>query len=791
MGVDHKRFAGFQTYTRDLFVPSELVLPRLTRGNDTAPNVAFIAAILARFPAGAVPNDPRSPRTYQTRQTINQPAEDESFRLDWTSGRANTVSARYQYTKQLFESDDVIVGEQALQNNRQGNVGMTWTRVLGPNTTSELRYGLGLRRTRVDIAAGNDTPIVRFQNSPVSGSIIGNAGTFPIHRDQTDHQVVGNLTRLLGRSHQIKSGIDVRLQQLDDLADSNSRGSWSFNAACGGVTYSSAYAAFLDGCVASFQKAWGPFFLENRMNEYNAYAEDNWRLLPNLTLNLGVRYELVQAPREAENRIVYGIAADRNNVEPRLGFAWSPAWSDGWLGRLTGGGPGAFSIRGGFGLYDGRIFQSVFSQVGASLRTNPPNALARTFTTLPEILNVSDPTGGFVFVPGPQTTRHSLTIASPDLEMPRTRQWNLTVERRMPWNSSLRVTATGTRGIGQLRYQQSNLPRSPLDGPVLVIDHPNNAPAAGFPDLRGRTIDRIAADVTCAGTGLPGVPVNAACPQAVAIADNEISLRVPRTNERRPDPRYNTNTVVSNDAQTWYHGLQIEWIRRLSAGLSFQTSYTYSVNEDTTSDATSPGAGDSNQLGPDKRFARGYSRFHTPHRYTFTGSYRLPFLNGRSGLAGSLLGGWTLSGILRLAHGTPFTVTDTARDLNFDGFAENRPVLLDASILGLTIGLPATSTQILSRDKFRTAEFGESGLVVGRNTFFGDGQATVDLGLYKTFRLPWRHTFTVRGEAYNAFNSVQYGFPTADISNANFGRVLTGATSYAPRTLQMGLQYKF
>lgn len=791
VGLDHKRFAGNQTYTRDLFLPSDLSLPRLTRGNDTPANRAFIAAILARFPAGAVPNDPRSPRTYQTRQTIDQPAEDDSFRADWMPGHANTVTARYQYTKQVFASDDIIAGEQALQNNRQGNVGVTWTRVLGPNTTSELRYGLGLRRTRVDIAAGNDTPIVRFANSPVSGSIIGNAGNFPIHRDQTDHQIVGNVTTLFRRAHQLKSGIDFRFQQLDDLADNNSRGFWSFNPVCGGVTYPSSYAAFLDGCVASFQTAWGPFFLENRMNEYNAYAEDSWRLLANLTLNLGVRYEFVQAPRETEDRMAYGIASDRNNVQPRLGLAWSPAWSDGWLGKLTGGGAGGFSVRGGFGLYDGRIFQSVFSQSGASLRTNPPNALARTFTTLPDILNLSDPTGGFVFVPGPQTTRHSITIASPGLEMPRTRQWNLTVERRMPWDSSLRVTYTGTRGIGQLRYEQSNLPLSPTNGPVLVVNHPNNVPAAGFPDLRGRTIDRIAADVNCAGTGLPGIPVNAACPQAVPIADNEISLRVPRTNERRPDPRYTTNLVVSNDALTWHDGLQVEWIHRFAAGFWFQTSYTYSVSEDTTSEATFVGAGDSNQLGPDKRFSRGFSRFHTPHRYTFNGSYRLPFLTNRTGVAGSLLGGWTLSGILRLAHGTPFTVTDTARDLNFDGFAENRPIVLDPSILGLVVGDPATSTQILSRDKFRTAQFGESDLVVGRNTFFGDGQATVDMGLYKTFRLPWRHTFTVRVEAYNAFNSVQYGFPTADISNANFGRVLTGATAYAPRTLQLGLQYKF
>ena len=788
---DHKSFEGFQTYTRDLFLPAELAAPRLTRDNDTPANRAFINGILARFPAGAVPNDPRSNRTYQTTISIDQPADDHSVRADWTLRPSQTLTARYQYTKQVFAADDVIIGEQALQNNQQSNFGLTWTHAIGRTTVGEFRYGLGIRHTRVGIAAGNTTPIVRFALSPVSGSIIGNAGNFPINRDQIDNQLVYNVTTLFSRKHQFKAGVDFRFQQLDDLADNFSRGFWSFNPVCGGVSYASSYAAFLDGCVTSFQTAWGPFFLENRMNEYNLYAEDNWRLSSNLTLNLGVRYEYVQAPREAADRLDYGIASDTNNLQPRLGVAWSPGWSRGWLGRIAAGAAGNFSIRGGFGLYDGRVFQSVFSQGGASLRTNPPNALSRTFTTLPEILNLSDPTGGFVFVPGPQTARHSITIADAGLEMPRTRQFNLTMERRMPWNSSIRVSYTGTRGLSLLRYKQDNLPLSPLNGPVRVADHPNNAPAAGFPDLRGKTITSIAADVNCAGTGLPGIGVTAACPQPVPIADNEISFRVPRTNERRQDPRYTTNLLISNDALSWYDGLQVEWTRRLSAGLWFQTSYTYSVSEDTTSEVTAVGAGDSNQLGPDKRFSRGYGRFHTPHRYTFNGSYRLPFWRDRTDLAGALIGGWTLSGILRLAHGTPFTVTDTARDLNFDGFAENRPILLDASILGSSVGDPATSATILSRDKFRTAQFGEGGLVVGRNTFFGEGQATVDLGLYKTFSLPWRHTFTMRVEAYNAFNRVQYGFPTSDISSANFGRLLTGATSYAPRTLQLGMQYKF
>ncbi|PYQ19528.1 MAG: hypothetical protein DMF81_21560, partial [Acidobacteria bacterium] len=147
-----------------------------------------------------------------------------------------------------------------------------------------------------------------------------------------------------GGAHGLKAGTDVRFSSLDDLADNFSRGFWSFGATCGGVSYPSSYAAFLDGCVTTFQKGYGNFFLENRLKEYNVYAEDDWKVRPSLTLNLGLRYEYVEAPKEKEGRLDYAYGADKDNVEPRLGFAWSPGWSHGVLGRIAGG-AGNASIR--------------------------------------------------------------------------------------------------------------------------------------------------------------------------------------------------------------------------------------------------------------------------------------------------------------------------------------------------------------------------------------------------------------------------------------------------------------
>src|SRR4030095_15656809 len=168
---------------------------------------------------------------------------------------------------------------------------------------------------------------------------------------------------------------------------------------------------------------------------------------------------------------------------------------------------------------------------------------------------------------------------------------------------------------------QGNLPSIDPNG-VVVANHPNNAPSVlytaaqrppGDPrgvDVRGQTL-RLAANALCAGTGLAGIATTAECPTNVPLGTFEYSFRVPRTNERRPDGRFTTNSLVSNAAWSYYQGLQVEWVKKLSRGLNFSLAYTFSKTIDTTSEATALGnAGDSNQNGNSARNARGLSLFH-------------------------------------------------------------------------------------------------------------------------------------------------------------------------------------
>jgi hypothetical protein len=790
LSLDRTNYAGEQNYARDLFLQSEIAAPWLTRGNDTPENRAWIQGILGRYPQGAVPNDPRSNRTYATLQEIDWPDQDYSGRLDWEPAQAHHLTGRYQYTRNIRETEDIIQGENALQNHKQVNVGLSWTQVFGGAFSGEFRYGLGLRSTNVDIAAGNDTPIVRFTGSPVSGTIMGNAGSYPINRHQTDHQLVYNLYGMLGTRHYVKAGVDVRLQELDDVADNFSRGFWTFNATCGGTTYATPYAAMIDGCVRTFQKGYGNFFLENRINEYNGYLEDQWQVADALNLSLGVRAEYVQTPQEKEDRVVYGYD-DNFYVDPRLAFAWSPNASRGFLKTLTGG-PGNASIRGGFGIYHGRIFQSIFSQSGANLRFNPPNAALLSFTNQ---LNVSDPTNGYVFTPGTPTTRVTILEVDPDLGMPEVQQWNVSFERKLPWDTTMRLSYVGTHGKNLLKYTPTNLAVTPAQGGIVVPNHPFNAPAPGFPDLRGVLINKVAADWRCAGTGyLPGLTVNATCPVPVPIANNEISLRAPRTNERRPNPLYGQNLMVSNDNYSNYNAFQLELQKRFTRDFSGQLSYTYGKALDTGSDATNLGAGDTNITGPNDEFAYGYSRFDTRHRVTLLGAYDLPFYRGDRDLRGQLFGGWKVAVTFRYASGTPFTVVDSATDdIDWDGFQEDRPIVLDPGVIGAVVDDPDTDTTKLPASAFRRATPMDSvDDLVKRNQFRMDSLLNLDLGLYKTFLLPWAgHQLVLRGELYNVFNRTQFSTPSSDWAASTFGNITAENVNYRPRTWQIAARYVF
>src|SRR5207249_5228703 len=141
-----------------------------------------------------------------------------------------------------------------------------------------------------------------------------------------------------------------------------------------------------------------------------------------------------------------------------------------------------------------------------------------------------------------------------------------------------------------------------------------------------------------------------------------------------------------------------------------------------------------------------------------TGNYALPFLRDSKGVIGSILGGWQLATSIRLSSGTPFTIVDSgAFDFDFDGVGNARPVCIRPDYCGgWHVNHPSKSTNELPRDAFRRATVNDTlADLIHRNTFYTDGTEYVDLGLYKSFRLPFNNnSLMLRVQVFNLFNHV-------------------------------------
>jgi hypothetical protein len=789
--------------TTTYLLPPEWRTPRVDPAvPDAAARREWVQSIIDRFPANLTPNNaPVSAWAYTVPLPRSSHTHDYSGRGDWRISDSDLVYGRYQFSNFYFgRGEEIVKGENVKQDHRFQSVGLTHTHVFTPSTTGEFRFGFGRRRMLVDFLDPQDyPPIVRWTFTGFA-PIIGNASAYPIRRYQNDFQYVYNLATQLSSKHTLKFGADIRRIQLNDRAENYNRGFWTF----GSQAPYSGMENFLRGVVTTFQKGYGAAYVGLRMTELNFYGQDEFRVASNLTLNLGFRFESVGAPGEVNDLYDAGYGTD-NYIEPRFGFAYSPSAQSGFLAKLTGG-PGNTSIRGGFGMFHGRIFQSIFGQIGANSRFNPPNGAAPTWTD--PNMSVVDPTGGYVFAPGPPTTQVSLTAINPNLGMPYTEQWNFTVERQLPWDGAFQASYIGNRGIGLLFYNQPNRAQFPFTSTQPA----SYSGAANFPGVR---FDKIDPNLFNANP-----------------ATGYISIQQPRTQARRIDGRYGGILEVSNASWSYYNALQLQYVQRSRKGLSMQAGYTWSSNIDTGTEATFVGAGDQNGTVSEldsARSMRGPSRLSQPHRFTVSYLYDLPFFRTQkgpanwnpvlAGLVGRALGGWQISGFNVFASGNPFTAF-LGYDLNGDGVNNDRPFLLDPSILGKSVdngrvdpatGLKYSQGQLPVSAFWPTADIAATRIwpwypgskiagSLGRNTFRMHGQNEWNVSFIKNVRLYGeRHHVQFRAEMFNLFNRVQFDMPaflsTVDTGVAGyrlqprFGEIT--ATRNSSRWMQMSLRYWF
>jgi len=456
------------------------------------------------------------------------------------------------------------------------------------------------------------------------------------------------------------------------------------------------------------------------------YAQDEWRVRPSLTLNLGLRYELpgnnIQSLIDLNQNIlaangnnpVFELApepeTDRNNFQPRLGFNWSPRTdTSGLIGMITGGDRSV--VRGGYARTHDYAFLNIalnivssFPFVASINRPGLQNAFPLLQATPPGVPAGTDPN---------TLTR---TVVADDFRAPLADQFSLEFQRQLGTNIAMRVGYVGTFGKDLFQTLDGN-PKQPFAG------------AAG-----------------------------------------------PRVDNTRGVIRLRANT-----AESWYHSLQTGLDKRFSGGLSAGLHYTWSKYLDTASEVFNPSSGevavpqDSFDIDNDK--AR--SSYDRPHRLTGNFVWELPWLREQQGFLGKVLGGWQISSFFTLQSGAPFTVLNGADPTGaLSGIAALvgdaiRPNLnTDLELSKMTIEeLRAAGGSSLFRTlcgmPSATCPGGERVGNVGRNTLRADGIGNLDFGFTKNTRFNDQN-IQLRIEMFNATNTRNFGIPEGRVTSANF-----------------------
>ncbi len=482
----------------------------------------------------------------------------------------------------------------------------------------------------------------------------------------------------------------------------------------------------------------------------SGYVQDDWRVRPNLTLNLGVRYDFDSVPTEVNGKIsnfrttvpggdlaatgqwVVGDPLWQNptkkNFQPRFGFVWDPF------------GKGKTSVRGGAGLFYARL----------DIR----DYWANRDGLISKVLAVASPSH-FPDATLENSSANTTQVFNTDyhIHTPHDYQWSLNVQQQLSQSTVLSVGYSGNRGNDLISIANFNTPESFFVNGILTVP----------------------------------------------------------TGATRRNPRLETMDYTSSQGDSWYNGMTVDLRRRLAAGLQFQLAYTWSKSI-STADQTSRAQLTFNRvsgyfLDPAHIDAdKSLSPWDSRHVAKFNYVYDLPFGPSRhwlsNGIASRVLGGWQLGGILTLKSGSPFTYEVTAPGtLVGMTFSQVRPIAKPGSpVSGTILGKPNQTCD----GRPCLSYYDPNGFLfpgpyqlgnIGRLTGIGPGIGSLDASLQKTFPLTEKLGLQFRVEAFNVTNRSNFGIPNRTVFGTN-GRPLgtTGRitdTTVDPRTFQFNLKLAF
>lgn len=643
-----------------------------------------------------------------------------------------------------------INNDVARDHNTAFNVALSETHVFGASIVHEVRLGINKLRTnkqpltrgfpnqdfglRVDgsetveglarVSLGGNLPYAPLGEAPFNTND-KTAGTF---------QLLDNLSIAKG-AHTVKFGADLRWIQSSIVGAPLSGGVFSFNGRFTGASLGD----FLLGMTSGRQ-----FSTIQRGNfherDFMFYVQNDWRVAPRLTLNLGLRYELATPKVETHDRmtspdpsafpavrVIRGgergrswsdravVGTDTNNWAPRIGVAFQPAPL--WTLRAAGG-----------------VFYAI-PKFGAAVHRNRPHSR--------EVTVPSTPTRSA----GQLADGIDQSLLGSATEMPANLAWNV-------WGQDF---TTGTIAQWNINMQRQ-LARS------WVV-------TAAYVGSSSHHLQRV-------------FNINAAGPGDAASE-----------RERRMIPSLGAIMVTDSSGSGSYHALQTTVEKRLSHGAQGSLAYTWSHSIDDVSEQLGAEGNMASQDWRNIRRDRGNSAFDRRHRLVAHALVDLPFGAGRrwvttGGVLGALFSGWQLSGIISMQSGAPFDVTilDPSNRLGATpGSSASRPDLVrDPRMTHPTAdGWLNEAAFVVPRNADGTYRYG----TLGRNSLLGPGYFNLDAGLTRDLRLGGNRRLQLRWEVFNVTNHPSYGLPNANLGSPDFGTIRS--TVSTPRQMQFGLKFVF
>ncbi len=819
-----------------------------------APANGYLFPLPSNVPAGTKPGD-------LVQFTVSKPGKftDDQFTANWDRefrDSRDSVAARFFYSD---SEQDIPFGAGGLQASLGAAASgtdlnfpyqlpihdrlfiLSETHVFSPRLVNDFRFGLvHINNSAVNINpvtvtdAGIDRPTSNLTSSIykftflTSGFQFGPTPQANQSQKQNNYNFVDNLSWVKG-PHTLTVGGQYTRVRLDKLFPQVFNGQLFFTNT--GATTD--FGNFVGGTPEFSFGGGGVFNHAYRQSNSAIFAQDDWKVTSNLTVNLGLRTEFLGAWTDGDCHIgniesdltksgtypfIYPKCVDklgvtgltgtangstfRNSVStgwgPRVGFAWDV------MGRHSTtlrGGYGIYYVREDVGAVDQLSFQSPFIPIVFFGQT-PGFTMSDFFTGTPavnpnavpaagslsgawlpclaQLTSFPDPNGAATYGgctgPGVNTTQNLFVLEVPrHFVVPNTQQWNLTAQQELGRKWMLEVGYVGTRGIHLRETRDAIQSVDAAKNPFTVTD------ASGTPHTI--TTDTFANAI--ARTPTPGLN------------------------------GYSGYQIFANDAYSIYHALQATLSRRWGQNY-FQAAYTFSKNIDATSTgntAFNTAYNDQSNINA----SRGISDFNRPHRLSVSYAYDLPFFQHSSGVKRAALGGWQVSGVTIFQSGLPFSIYDSSAGTGFLG--QGSTPLLGASLApgasiasGLASGdlrqrvangylnpaafVPAPQlypTQCLSDSNFCTTGFGD----LGRNIYHGPFQQNWDVSFLKHFKIGERQDVRFAVDFFNIWNHTNFADPTvtdieaylANPTNSPFGKIV--GTTGNPRLIQFSLRWAF